>query len=288
MLNVLFFFSLFRNRRSGQGDRLSGVSVTLHYGSESEDDPVMSGKEYHFKWNRAIALRLRKWHTHTRHIYPSRLRVPWRRRVRSREFERGREQPSLPAVRGRPRRQEQPGPDLLWPLPAAPLPPGVSRLLSADQAAHLPAADQVSGRSIGLLNRNGHLGRMTGRKTVAKEIHWPRWTLCLCEGQRWRTGSTKVWSRLILISTWCLKTRSGTTCPPQAFTSERSGFSRSCRWQRPLCFSHRNKNCYLCLISKVVEAVFVLVLFCSLFLLLLFFATNYPTARLKQMSCREQ
>uniref|UniRef100_A0A673AHG5 Protein polybromo-1 n=1 Tax=Sphaeramia orbicularis TaxID=375764 RepID=A0A673AHG5_9TELE len=32
-----------RNRRSGQGDRLSGVSVTLQYGSESEDDPVLSG-----------------------------------------------------------------------------------------------------------------------------------------------------------------------------------------------------------------------------------------------------
>uniref|UniRef100_A0A673AER6 Protein polybromo-1 n=1 Tax=Sphaeramia orbicularis TaxID=375764 RepID=A0A673AER6_9TELE len=31
------------NRRSGQGDRLSGVSVTLQYGSESEDDPVLSG-----------------------------------------------------------------------------------------------------------------------------------------------------------------------------------------------------------------------------------------------------
>ncbi|CAG06951.1 unnamed protein product, partial [Tetraodon nigroviridis] len=34
---------LFRNRRSGQSDRLSGVSVSLHYGSESEDDPVLSG-----------------------------------------------------------------------------------------------------------------------------------------------------------------------------------------------------------------------------------------------------
>ncbi|XP_036068011.1 polybromo 1, like isoform X2 [Oryzias melastigma] len=32
-----------RNRRSGQGDRLSGVSVALQYGSESEDDPVLSG-----------------------------------------------------------------------------------------------------------------------------------------------------------------------------------------------------------------------------------------------------
>ncbi|KAF1391761.1 hypothetical protein PFLUV_G00045440 [Perca fluviatilis] len=32
-----------RNRRSGHGDRLSGVSVALHYGSESEDDPVLSG-----------------------------------------------------------------------------------------------------------------------------------------------------------------------------------------------------------------------------------------------------
>ncbi|XP_068568266.1 polybromo 1, like isoform X1 [Cebidichthys violaceus] len=32
-----------RNRRSGQGDRVSGVSVALHYGSESEDDPVLSG-----------------------------------------------------------------------------------------------------------------------------------------------------------------------------------------------------------------------------------------------------
>ncbi|KAM3620779.1 uncharacterized protein V6R79_001807 [Siganus canaliculatus] len=32
-----------RNRRSGQGDRLSGVSVSLQYGSESEDDPVLSG-----------------------------------------------------------------------------------------------------------------------------------------------------------------------------------------------------------------------------------------------------
>lgn len=35
---------LFRNRRSGQGDQLSGVSVALQYGSESEDDPVLSGK----------------------------------------------------------------------------------------------------------------------------------------------------------------------------------------------------------------------------------------------------
>ncbi|XP_039858256.1 polybromo 1, like isoform X9 [Simochromis diagramma] len=32
-----------RNRRSGQGDRISGVSVALQYGSESEDDPVLSG-----------------------------------------------------------------------------------------------------------------------------------------------------------------------------------------------------------------------------------------------------
>ncbi|XP_029006636.1 protein polybromo-1-like isoform X3 [Betta splendens] len=32
-----------RNRRSGQGDRLSGVTVALQYGSESEDDPVLSG-----------------------------------------------------------------------------------------------------------------------------------------------------------------------------------------------------------------------------------------------------
>ncbi|XP_011612227.1 protein polybromo-1-like [Takifugu rubripes] len=32
-----------RNRRSGQSDRLSGVSVSLQYGSESEDDPVLSG-----------------------------------------------------------------------------------------------------------------------------------------------------------------------------------------------------------------------------------------------------
>lgn len=39
---------LFRNRRSGQGDRLSGVSVALQYGSESEDDPVLSGKTYQF------------------------------------------------------------------------------------------------------------------------------------------------------------------------------------------------------------------------------------------------
>uniref|UniRef100_A0A672IFW4 Protein polybromo-1 n=1 Tax=Salarias fasciatus TaxID=181472 RepID=A0A672IFW4_SALFA len=39
---VTFLFP-FRNRRSGQGDRLSGVSVSLQYGSESEDDPVLSG-----------------------------------------------------------------------------------------------------------------------------------------------------------------------------------------------------------------------------------------------------
>ncbi|XP_014879205.1 protein polybromo-1-like [Poecilia latipinna] len=32
-----------RNRKSGQADRFSGVSVALHYGSESEDDPVLSG-----------------------------------------------------------------------------------------------------------------------------------------------------------------------------------------------------------------------------------------------------
>ncbi|KAM4582070.1 polybromo 1, like isoform 3-T3 [Fundulus diaphanus] len=32
-----------RNRKSGQADRFSGVSVALQYGSESEDDPVLSG-----------------------------------------------------------------------------------------------------------------------------------------------------------------------------------------------------------------------------------------------------
>uniref|UniRef100_A0A8C5H8V9 Protein polybromo-1 n=1 Tax=Gouania willdenowi TaxID=441366 RepID=A0A8C5H8V9_GOUWI len=32
-----------RNRRSGQGDRLSGVNVALNYGSESEDDPLLTG-----------------------------------------------------------------------------------------------------------------------------------------------------------------------------------------------------------------------------------------------------
>uniref|UniRef100_A0A3Q2QMS9 Protein polybromo-1 n=1 Tax=Fundulus heteroclitus TaxID=8078 RepID=A0A3Q2QMS9_FUNHE len=32
-----------RNRKSGQTDRFSGVSVALQYGSESEDDPVLSG-----------------------------------------------------------------------------------------------------------------------------------------------------------------------------------------------------------------------------------------------------
>lgn len=32
-----------RNRKSGQGDGLSGVSTTLQYGSESEEDPVLSG-----------------------------------------------------------------------------------------------------------------------------------------------------------------------------------------------------------------------------------------------------
>lgn len=40
----MYLLFLFRNRRSGQGDRLSGVNVTLQYGSESEDDPVLSGR----------------------------------------------------------------------------------------------------------------------------------------------------------------------------------------------------------------------------------------------------
>uniref|UniRef100_A0A3P8T0U5 Protein polybromo-1 n=1 Tax=Amphiprion percula TaxID=161767 RepID=A0A3P8T0U5_AMPPE len=43
LLNICLCLLLFRNRRSGQGDRLSGVSVALQYGSESEDDPVLSG-----------------------------------------------------------------------------------------------------------------------------------------------------------------------------------------------------------------------------------------------------
>lgn len=43
MLCNLCIYCLIRNRRSGQGDRLSGVNVTLQYGSESEDDPVLSG-----------------------------------------------------------------------------------------------------------------------------------------------------------------------------------------------------------------------------------------------------
>lgn len=46
----------FRNRRSGQGDRLSGVSVALQYGSESEDDPVLSGKYEHIKTAEKFAL----------------------------------------------------------------------------------------------------------------------------------------------------------------------------------------------------------------------------------------
>ncbi|XP_034022274.1 polybromo 1, like isoform X2 [Thalassophryne amazonica] len=32
-----------RNRKTVQGDRLSGIGTALHYGSESEDDPVLSG-----------------------------------------------------------------------------------------------------------------------------------------------------------------------------------------------------------------------------------------------------
>lgn len=47
MVYILCLVLLLRNRRSGQGDRLSGVSVALHYGSESEDDPVLSGKIDH-------------------------------------------------------------------------------------------------------------------------------------------------------------------------------------------------------------------------------------------------
>lgn len=39
-----------RNRRSGQGDRLSGVTVALQYGSESEDDPVLSGNVQCLHW----------------------------------------------------------------------------------------------------------------------------------------------------------------------------------------------------------------------------------------------
>lgn len=44
----MYLALLFRNRRSGQGDRISGVSVALQYGSESEDDPVLSGNSYQF------------------------------------------------------------------------------------------------------------------------------------------------------------------------------------------------------------------------------------------------
>uniref|UniRef100_A0A3Q1FDK6 Protein polybromo-1 n=1 Tax=Acanthochromis polyacanthus TaxID=80966 RepID=A0A3Q1FDK6_9TELE len=43
LLKIFLCLLLFRNRRSGQGDRLSGVGVALQYGSESEDDPVLSG-----------------------------------------------------------------------------------------------------------------------------------------------------------------------------------------------------------------------------------------------------
>ena len=40
---VCCFSALLRNRRSAQGDRHSGVSVSLQYGSESEDEPVAAG-----------------------------------------------------------------------------------------------------------------------------------------------------------------------------------------------------------------------------------------------------
>ena len=44
MCCVCCFSALLRNRRSAQSDRHSGVSVSLQYGSESEDDPVLAGK----------------------------------------------------------------------------------------------------------------------------------------------------------------------------------------------------------------------------------------------------
>ncbi|KAM4613548.1 polybromo 1, like isoform 2-T3 [Polymixia lowei] len=43
MLYVLPLHFDLRNRRSAQGDRLSAITLALQYGSESEDDPVLSG-----------------------------------------------------------------------------------------------------------------------------------------------------------------------------------------------------------------------------------------------------
>lgn len=135
-----FFFSwLFRNRRSGQNDRLSGVSVALHYGSESEDDAVLSGQYELLKVKRNSPRVV------SERVDVFRLCLLRRGRVRSweSEFQYGDEQPNLPVIWSCERRQEQPGPSLLWTVPAAAVSQGVPWLLPADQTANRSAADQV-------------------------------------------------------------------------------------------------------------------------------------------------
>lgn len=181
-MDILFSSSPFRNRRSGQGDRLSGVSVTLHYGSESEDDPVMSGEEYRFRWKRATALRLRwrKWPSHLSLQAPcplkkasQKLRVrTWAWATRSSSCSRPSEAPGTARARSSP-------------IPSSSSPPAGS-ILTTISRSNSPFACSRSGMmQIDCFVKSqwapGQDGRTpTGRRGVLKEIHWPRWTLCVC------------------------------------------------------------------------------------------------------------
>lgn len=137
----LFFkwFVFFRNRRSGQGDRFPGAAP--QYGSESEDDPVLSGKLFVFCF-REISCAL---NNNDCCVYVGRVCVLWRGRVGGRkpEFKYGDEQPHLPTLRSCERSQEQSGTGFLWTFSATPLSQRVSWLLSADQNTDFSATDQV-------------------------------------------------------------------------------------------------------------------------------------------------
>lgn len=41
--SVLFCFGLIRNRKSVHGDRLSSITMALQYGSESDEDGILTG-----------------------------------------------------------------------------------------------------------------------------------------------------------------------------------------------------------------------------------------------------
>jgi len=145
-----------RNRRFAQGDRLSSITTALQYGSESEEDAILTGNStvedrdvtsiyYVIICFNVSLLSYLVYTNQTTVSMFLRLCSLRRRWVRGREhpLQHGHVQPHLPDVRGSAGRQKQPGTAPSRALLSAALQERLPRLLPANQPSNLPPADKV-------------------------------------------------------------------------------------------------------------------------------------------------